>query len=175
MEKIGKPKGLVRYDTEHNMELRTQGHNPELHLLRPRTIYYTLLIAAVGTLMLVALLFRSPLEIHAIHDRNPLFVMMSDGKIRNGYDIKILNKLHEEARFSLSVEGIENAELVLQSSDGSTLDDMKVMPDSIGHFRVFIMSDAVTGHDVDIVFHVKNTISGVTDDISSVFIAKMER
>lgn len=174
MEKINKPKGLVRYDTEKNMELRAQGHNPELHLLRPRTIYYTLLLTIICGAMLASLLLRSPLELHAIHDRNPLFVTMSDGKIRNGYDIKVLNKLHEEGSFSLSLEGIENAEIVLQSADGSTLQNLKVAPDSVGHFRIFVLSDTVKEADREIVFHVKDNKTGVQDDISSVFITRME-
>lgn len=174
MEKIGKPKGLVRYDTQHNIEQRAEGHNPELHLLRPRTIYYTVLLSVVCGLMLAALLLRSPLELHAIHDRNPLFVMMSDGKVRNGYDIKILNKIHADSSFTLTVEGIENAEITVQSADGSTIDNMKVKPDSVGHFRVFVLSDSVKAADTDIVFRAKNNISGVTDDVSSVFITKME-
>ena len=30
-----------------------------------------------------------------LHDRNPPFVLLSDGGVRNGYTVKILNKLHE--------------------------------------------------------------------------------
>lgn len=174
MVKIGKPKGLVRYDTEHNMELRQEGHNPELHLLRPRTFYYAGLMSLVCGLMLTALLTRSPLDLHAIHDRNPLFVMMSDGKVRNGYDIKILNMSHEENTFTLSVDGIENAEIIVQGVEGVALDNLKVKPDSVGHFRVFVQSDLVKESNEDIVFHVKNNNSDVTDSVESVFITKME-
>ncbi len=175
MGKIGKPKGLVRYDTEHNLELRAEGHNPELHLLRPRTIYYAVLVLTVAGLMLTSLLMRNPVELHAIHDRNPLFVMLSDGTIRNGYDIKILNKDHSERHFTLSVEGIENASIEMQSANGSTATDMKVAPDSVGAFRVFVLADGVKDADRDIVFRVKDNISGVSDDVSSIFITKMER
>ena len=175
MEKIGKPKGLVRYDTEHNFELRAQGHNPELHLLRPRTIYYTVLVVTVAGLMLASLLMRSPVEIHAIHDRNPLFVLLSDGTIRNGYDIKILNKEHSERHFTLTAEGVEGASVEVQSVDGSTASDMKVAPDSVGAFRVFVSANGIKDADRDIVFRVKDNISGVSDDVSSVFITKMVR
>lgn len=173
MEKIGKPKGLVRYDTEHNLELRAQGHNPELHLLRPRTVYYTILLLSVCGLMLASLLMRSPLEIHAIHDRNPLFVMMSDGTIRNGYDIKILNKAHEERHFTLTVSGIDNAQIELQGVEGASVQDMKVKPDSVGAFRVFVLAQDIKKPSSDIVFQVKDNISGVSDDVPSIFITKI--
>lgn len=173
MEKIGKPKGLVRYDTEHNLELRAQGHNPELHLLRPRTIYYTILLSTVCGLMLTSLLMRSPLELHAIHDRNPLFVMMSDGTIRNGYDIKILNKAHEERHFTLTVSGIDNAQIELQGVEGASVQDMKVKPDSVGAFRVFVLAQDIKKPSSDIVFQVKDNISGVSDDVPSIFITKI--
>ena len=45
--------------------------------------------------MLVGWLNRTMLEINVLHDRNPPFVRLSDGGMRNGYTVKILNKLHE--------------------------------------------------------------------------------
>jgi cytochrome c oxidase accessory protein FixG len=175
MEKIGKPKGLVRYDTEKNIQLRANGQDLGLHLLRPRTIYYTVLLSTVCCLMLGALLLRSPLEMHVIHDRNPLFVMMSNGQIRNGYDIKILNKLYEDADYSLTVSGIDGVDIMVQSVDGSTVDHMKVKPDSVGQFRVFLLTDDIKEADNDIVFHIKNNTSAVVDDVPSIFITRMEQ
>lgn len=174
MEKVGKPKGLVRYDTQKNMELRKEGHDPELHLFRPRTFWYAGILSVVCGLMLLALLTRATVELHAIHDRNPLFVMMSDGKIRNGYDLKILNMAHDENSFTLTLEGLPGAELAVQSADGSTASDMKVAPDKVGHFRVFVYTDKVEDASRDIVFRVKNNKSGEEDDVSSIFITRIE-
>lgn len=172
MEKVGSPKGLVRYDTEHNLELRAQGHDPELHLLRPRTIYYTLLLSSVGLLMLVSLLMRPVLEVHAIHDRSPLFTRLSDGSVRNGYEIKILNKTHEEKTFALSVDGLTDAKLSMQSADGSTPQNMKVEPDSVGHFRVFVTVPKKQANGGDIKFRIVDNVTKDTDDVSSVLLPR---
>ena len=59
--------------------------------------------------MLYALLTRHAFDINVIHDRNPVFVRMADGAIRNGYTIRILNKQLETRRFALSVDGIAGA------------------------------------------------------------------
>ncbi len=173
MAKIDRPLGLVRYDTEKNLELRSQGHNPELHLLRPRTIYYTILLSVVGLVMLASLLLRPVLEINAIHDRNPLFVRLSDGSIRNGYEIKILNKTHDEKSYKLSVEGLEGAVLSLQGADGSTIDNLKVGPDRIGHFRIFISVDKKHAKGEDIEFKIVDNATGNESEVDSVFMVKM--
>ena len=62
------------------------------HLLRPRTAIYFGAWAAVGLAMLVTLVNRTQLDVNVVPDRNPLFVTLSDGAIRNGYTVKILNK-----------------------------------------------------------------------------------
>ncbi|MEM7197692.1 MAG: cytochrome c oxidase accessory protein CcoG, partial [Pseudomonadota bacterium] len=109
MGKLELPHGLVRYDTMRNQENRLKNLTDRVRILRPRTFYYAAIIAIAGVIMLVGLLTRSPLELHVLHDRNPLFVKLSDGQIRNGYDIKILNKTHQDKSFSLRVEGLADA------------------------------------------------------------------
>ncbi len=58
---------------------------------------YALIIAAVAGIMLYALLTRHAFDVNVIHDRNPVFVRMADGAIRNGYTMRILNKRLEAA------------------------------------------------------------------------------
>lgn len=174
MDKVGSPRGLIRYDIERGLEgTAEEDHNLTRHLLRPRTIYYTVLLAVVGLAMLVSLLVRPVLEIHANHDRNPLFVKLSDGSIRNGYEIKVLNKTYEQRSFSLSVEGIEGVTLSMQGADGSTINNLKVAPDSVGHFRIFVIVDRKHAKSGDITFRVVDNENGTVDEVESVFMTKM--
>ena len=46
---------------------------------------------------------RSTVDVNILPDRNPLFVTMSDGSIRNGYTIRVMNKEH--ARKGLRARG----------------------------------------------------------------------
>ncbi|MEQ1705901.1 MAG: cytochrome c oxidase accessory protein CcoG [Rickettsiales bacterium] len=163
MEKISLPKGLIRYDTESKEKF-----NP----IRPRTFWYGGIIALVGCLMLYSLLTRSPLEMNVIHDRNPLFVKLSDGRSRNGYNITIMNKHHEDKNYALTVQGIENAEIRVQASSDIPADNLPVFADSVGHFRVFITAEKQTDHRREIIFQLIETDSNITANKDTIFVSE---
>ncbi len=111
MEKIGRPKGLIAYDTARNQDLARQHKKPVFKLFRPRVMLYVILLAGIGGAMLYGLVNRSTLELNTLRDRSPIFVQLSDGSIRNGYTVKILNKATIARSFRISVAGIEGASL----------------------------------------------------------------
>jgi polyferredoxin len=117
------------------MDRRARGEAPRLRLVRPRTVFYAAVIAAVGLIMLATLTTRPVLEINVLHDRNPVFVLLSDAKVRNGYTVKVLNKRHEERRVRLTVEGVPDMETTVVG-DGEA--GLAVPPDSLRSFRVFV-------------------------------------
>ena len=102
--KVGRPRGLIAYDTI----ARPGGCQPRATSRRPAdpraypALRRTDLHSSAPSCW-SALLYRSTLEINVLHDRNPPFVLLSDGSIRNGYTVKILNKLHEPRVFTLGV------------------------------------------------------------------------
>lgn len=142
MDKVDLPQGLIRYDTTHNQEQRAAGGQEKTRYLRPRTFYYMGILALVGATMLVSLISRAPVELHVLHDRNPLYVTLSDGTLRNGYNVKILNKTHQDTRYRLTVNGIENATLRVQAAGNISPESLTVFADSVGHFRVFVTAPA---------------------------------
>ncbi|MEZ5776153.1 MAG: cytochrome c oxidase accessory protein CcoG [Hyphomicrobiaceae bacterium] len=111
MGKIGRPKNLISYDTFHRIDAALHGQKGRLRMVRPRTVLYSSLIALVGVIMLFALWSRSDIDVNVIRDRNPVFVTLSDGSIRNGYTVKLLNKRQETRRFRIAVEGLPGARL----------------------------------------------------------------
>jgi polyferredoxin len=163
MEKIGLPKGLIRYDTESKRKF-----NP----LRPRTFWYSAIITLVGCLMLYSLLTRSPLEMNVIHDRNPLFVQLSDGSVRNGYNITIINKNHADKSYALKVIGIENADIRVQANSDIPADNMPVFADSVGHFRVFVTAEKQVEHRREIMFEIRQTDANITASEDSIFVSE---
>jgi cytochrome c oxidase accessory protein FixG len=138
MEKVDRPQGLIRYDTTHNKEQRKAGNDEEARIVRPRTLYYSLVIVGIGLAMLIGLLNRAPLELNILHDRNPIFVTLSNGDIRNGYDIKILNKTHEDRVYRLVIAGLDGAMLRVEGAGEIDAENLTVFADSVGHFRVFV-------------------------------------
>jgi cytochrome c oxidase accessory protein FixG len=106
MTKVGKPTGLIAYDTDENIERRIEGKEPVYEIVRVRTVIYAAVIAVVGIIMLAALLTRDFADISVLHDRNPVYVEQSDGSVRNGYTVRLSNKRRHDRHFMLHVEGM---------------------------------------------------------------------
>jgi cytochrome c oxidase accessory protein FixG len=136
MAKVGRPRGLIAYDTIAGQEAADRGATAPLRILRPRTLLYAGLICLVGLIMLAAVLNRSTLQINVLADRNPPYVLLSDGGIRIGYTVKILNKLHEPRAFVLEVRGLPQARLAIvgQSADAP----IRVATDALREVRVLV-------------------------------------
>jgi polyferredoxin len=105
MEKVGRPAGLIGYDTDDNIKARAASAPVRYRLVRPRTVLYATLIAVVGGAMVFQLATRATASISALHERSPMFVTLRDGSIRNAYAIRIANKRSEPRNFALTVEG----------------------------------------------------------------------
>ena len=158
MERLDLPKGLVRLDTDNNQAARAEGRAAPFRLLRPRTVIYTGILALVAAVMLYGLTTRSTLEVSLLRDRNPLFVMLSDGTIRNGYIFKIINRARANREFILTLEGIEGATLaVLGGSSGSRAAVFSTKPDQVETFRVFVTAPprSLTGESTGLSFVLK--------------------
>jgi cytochrome c oxidase accessory protein FixG len=136
MGRIGRPHGLIGYDTIAKQEAVAHGSSAPLRLIRPRTLLYAGLIVLVGAIMLAALGHRSTLEINVLHDRNPAFVLLSDGGIRNGYTVKILNKLHQPRAFTLEARGLAGARLAIIGIDAGA--SIAVATDALRELRVLV-------------------------------------
>lgn len=106
MAKIGRPLGLIAYDTEANVQRRVKGEPQRFRLVRPRTILYGVIIAFVGAVMLVTFANRHTLALDVIRDRNPAFVTLADGAVRNGYTIKLMNRSNRARQVTLEIAGL---------------------------------------------------------------------
>jgi len=138
MARLGLPPGLIRYDTERNLANNDKSKNTAFKILRPRTFFYSAVLIAVGGIILFNLAYRSKLELNMIPDRNPLFVMLSDGKIRDGYTVKIFNKTHKDKNYQIKISGIENLSVKTEELD---LNNLSVSSNEIADFRIYVSAD----------------------------------
>jgi cytochrome c oxidase accessory protein FixG len=99
MDRIGYPRGLVRYTTQHALDHGTT------HVVRPRILVYGTILAILASGFATALALRTPLGLDVIRDRNSLFRILDDGRIENVYTLKILNKSELARSFAISVSG----------------------------------------------------------------------
>ncbi|MBB5047421.1 cytochrome c oxidase accessory protein FixG [Rhodopseudomonas rhenobacensis] len=111
MRQVGRPQGLIAYDTDINGQRRSAGKPAIYRPIRPRTVFYAAVIALVGAIMVYALATRSSLGVSVLHDRNPLFVPLSDGGVRNDFTLRILNKNAEPRSFRIDLVGLPGATL----------------------------------------------------------------
>lgn len=138
MKKVGFDKKLISYDRLENFEVTENKQKFGWRtFLRPRTFYYILILSVVFGLSAYSMMNRSSTELHILHDRNPLFVPLSDGTVRNGYDVKILNKTHQDKNYTIHIKGLDY-EAIKLSIHGKVMDEPSVFADSVGHYRLFI-------------------------------------
>ncbi len=144
MTKIDLPKGLIAYDTGKNFAARAAGQKQKYNLLRLRIAMYTAVLILVSSIMVFGLLNRTILELNIQRDRNPLYVTLSDGQVRNGYTVKILNKKSTERVFSLTVKGVKAARMrLIGFPEDQSPPLITVKPDSLRAVRVFITLPAL--------------------------------
>ena len=138
MAKVGLPPGLIAYDTYRNQEAELEGTGARTKLIRPRTIIYSALMVVVAAIMLFVFLNRSDLEMNVLRDRNPLFVTLSDGSIRNGYTLKLLNKQHQVRPLELSASGLPGLALTVVGQDDAETTRLSVRPDSVRSVKIYV-------------------------------------
>ena len=140
MTKIGKPRGLIDYMALSDEAREKSGHSPRpiwSHIFRLRTMVYTGLWSAIGFLLVVALFVRQDIDVTVAPIRNPTFVTLSDGTIRNTYEVRLRNKNQQDRLFNVSVRGDVAYYLQLE---GSKFQSITVPADSTLIQRVYVMA-----------------------------------
>ena len=120
---------------------------------------YTAIYALLGLGLLAALAMRTDLDVNVLADRNPQFVKLSDGSIRNGYQLKILNKTSNPREFLVMIAGLRGADLRLDGSDldQGRLGQVTVEADQLRNVRTFVTlpPEAVISGQTDFTFIVQ--------------------
>jgi cytochrome c oxidase accessory protein FixG len=112
MDKVGLPRGLIRYTTENALAKHFTANEVVRHILRPRVILYTTILVAITVASAWSLATRVPLKVDVIRDRSSLAREADDGRIENVYNLKIMNTTEEPKRYALSVAGLDGIEIV---------------------------------------------------------------
>jgi len=119
------------------------------------------IIAAVAGIMTFTLVTREAQGLSVIHDRNPTFVRLSDGALRNAYTVRVINKRGERREFALSLSGLPGSllDVVQTREDGRFV--IEVGPDQTREVRVLV-TDYVPSPPAStpITFHLYDMISG---------------
>lgn len=165
MAKLNRPTRLIAYDTEINIKRRAEGKSSIFKPIRARTVLYAAIITIVGGLMLYALLTRAPFTVSVIHDRNPIFVKLSDGHIRNAYTVRIANMLTTQRAFTLEVEGLQDSHIEIIGGEApiNGRPSISVGPDQTRELRVLVTSiDIEKDEPTSLEFRIRDEGDGKT-------------
>lgn len=170
MDKIGKPRGLIGYSTlrdyNHNMDIACPDATDEVWgridparvhkpgggfidglkhfdwkiFFRARTMIYMGMWSLIGIGLVFLLLTRDRLEVNVQKDRNPVAVKLSDGSIRNGYTMKILNMMPEPRTITLMIDGPPGASMTIGEMENvkGRSAEIPVEPDKLRALHVFV-------------------------------------
>jgi cytochrome c oxidase accessory protein FixG len=107
MDKMGYPRGLIRYSTENALANHWSARQVWKRVARPRTLIYAGILTAIICAFLYSIATRVPLKMDVIRDRGTLARVVDDGVIENVYTLRIMNTAEEKHRFALKVSGID--------------------------------------------------------------------
>jgi len=111
MDRMGYPRGLIRYSTQHAMEAKLDFRGMAARAFRPRVLVYTAILWAVIVAAGAGLWMRVPLKVHVIRDRAAIAREVEGGKIENVYRLQIMNTVESARTFEIRVEGLPGLQL----------------------------------------------------------------
>jgi cytochrome c oxidase accessory protein FixG len=161
MAKIGRPSRLIGYTTDLDERLAASGKEPLpalKRLFRPRTLVYFGAWAGIGLAMLFALGNRTRIDVSVLQTRNPQWVRLSDGSIRNGYTVKVRNMEGRPRTVEISIDGLARATLWTEASGrsgASTNLKLDVAPDQVAQTQLFVGAPGSGPQRDDMVFTVR--------------------
>lgn len=149
MHKLGRQQDLIGYTTLQRDVAESKGEPlPPIWkvIARPRVLIYGAVWALIGIGMLVVLAGRTRMDISVAQERNPVYVQLSDGDIRNSYTVKLLNKEARPREFDLTVSGLANASLSVPVSGQAPAKRLrlKVRPDGVDTYLVQVRVPAAS-------------------------------
>ncbi len=116
MDKVGYPRGLIRYSTEHALEQGWGRKEILRQVLRPRVLIYVAILSAVVVALIASLVLRTPFKVDIVRDRATLARLVDGNQIENVYRIQVMNATEKPQTFQLSVEDLPGLEIASDKS-----------------------------------------------------------
>lgn len=105
MDSFGFPQGLIRYDSEQNLAA-PEPTAPRVEWKRLKTIGYGAALILMSAYLAYSIGTRGSYDRAVNQIRQPLYVVLSNGDIRNRYQVRITNKAAQDQTYEISASGI---------------------------------------------------------------------
>jgi cytochrome c oxidase accessory protein FixG len=153
MLQLGRERGLIDYATLDDCQHERGGGDRRSILktiLRPRTLAYFAVWAGIGLALLFLLGARQRIDISVAKDRNPPFMLLSSGEVRNAYTLKLRNMEARPRQAEVVIDGLPGA---LMWTDGMSREkaarrlEFALQADRVEPVRLYVVAPAGTGED----------------------------
>ena len=110
MDKMGYPKGLVRYATQNALKQGWTTIEMVRRIFRPRVLVYTGILWTLIVVLGWSLYVRTPFRVDVVRDRN-LPRISGNGEIENVYRLQLMNATETQQRLTIHVHGVDGLEI----------------------------------------------------------------
>lgn len=124
MEKVGYPKGLVRYTSERAMLEHMDNKKARHYVFRPRVMVYIGIMTVLMIAFITSVFLRNPLRVDVMRDRGALAREIEGTKIENIYRLQIMNSSENPMNVQIAVSGLPNMQIL--DSQGKEVKDLVV-------------------------------------------------
>ena len=176
MERLDRPKRLIGYSTVADEMIAGEGGTPQTplaRLFRARTIIYFLIWAGIGCGMLFALGSRTRLDLSVSQERNPVWVRLADGVIRNTYTLNVRNMESRPRSVRLQVEGLPGATMWTETGQRETATTeipLALAPDQVTKARIYVVAPGPGSKRSEMAFSVADRQpNGERDRVATAF------
>ena len=107
MDKVGAPRGLIRYATPNGMASRWSTAQMLRRVARPRVLIYVGALVVLSVALVASMALRTPLKVDVVSDRAVLARIVSGGQLENLYRLQIMNATEAPQRYRISASGLE--------------------------------------------------------------------
>jgi cytochrome c oxidase accessory protein FixG len=150
MDKVGTPRGLIRYSTTHAMEKGFSRKQILSHLVRPRVLVYAAILGGIVIAAAAGLYLRVPLKVDVIRDRAAIAREVEGGMVENLYRLQIMNTTESARAFVIEVTGLPGIHVAGEPITGVPAASSRVVPIKI---RALTYGTAPGSHPIE--FHVR--------------------
>ena len=112
MDKMGYPKGLIRYTTENALARGYDSKAMWRRVFRFRTLLYTALLLVITIAAGVSLYLRNPLKVNVMRDRGALAREAQPGIVENVYRLQVMNTDATARAYTVTATGLKGLKVV---------------------------------------------------------------
>jgi polyferredoxin len=143
MEKINKPRGLIRYSSENAIREEKQ------KILTPRVAGYSSILVVLLITFITMLTLRTETETSILREPGTLYQELPDNMYSNIYNLRVLNKTFDEIEYELRLENPAGEIISL-----GAVENVPAQNSAEGRLLVKLSEQDLTGPQTELTFGV---------------------